>query len=269
MVTIAPGNDTQLAAWDGPQGTAWATHAAVLERTAAGYDAAFLDAAGLGPGLHILDVGCGTGATSRAAADRCPGGTVLGVDLSRAMLDRARVDAPPDVTYLQADAQVHPFPAGVFDRVLSRTGAMFFADPEAAFANLARSLRPGGRMVLLTWQAFAENPWLSELALAMSGAEPTAPPAGPGPFGLSDPDRIRTLLTGAGLADVEITGLREPHVLGRDPVETEAVVMDLLGWLRPADRPLDDLRDLLRRRSGPDGVAFDSAAWLVTADRPR
>ncbi|GAA4553523.1 class I SAM-dependent methyltransferase [Pseudonocardia xishanensis] len=268
MIETAPGNDAQLAAWDGAQGTVWATHAAVLERTAAGYDPAFLDAARLGPGRHVLDVGCGTGATVRAAAERCPGGTVLGVDLSAAMLARARRDAPPGTTFLQADAQIHPFPDAAFDRVLSRTGAMFFADPDAAFANLARALRPGGRMTLLTWQAYAENPWLRELARAMSGAEPPVPPPGPGPFGLSDPDRIHTLLTGAGLVDVRITGLRAPHVLGRDPAEAEAVVTDLMGWLRPADRPLDDLRDLLRARTGPDGVAFGSAAWLVTADRP-
>jgi SAM-dependent methyltransferase len=256
-------NETQRAAWDGPEGTVWTTHAPVFEASLAGYDEAFLDAARLGPNLHVLDVGCGTGATARAIADRVPGGTVLGVDLSGAMLDRARASSS-SVTYLQADAQVHPFPP-VFDRVVSRTGAMFFADPEAAFANLTRALRPGGRMVLLTWQPFAENAWLRELATAMSGAA-AAPPPGPGPFGLDDPDRIRALLRGAGLADVQVTGLRAPLVLGRDPGEAEAVLTDLLGWMLPPNRGLDDLRALLAARCGPTGVAFGSAAWLVTAD---
>ncbi len=277
-MTVAPSNAAQERAWEGAEGGRWAEHADLLEGVAARYDAALLDAAGIGPGSRVLDVGCGTGSVTRAAARRAATGAVLGVDLSTAMIavarDRAARAGLPNAAFLRADAQVHPFPTAGFDVVVSRTGASFFGDPPAAFANLARATAPGGRLALLTWQSPAHNEWITEVARALAGRPPPAPPAGvPGPFALADPEVVQPLLTGAGFADVRIADVREPVLFGPDPRAARDVLADVLGWMVDGREPAERagaraaLLATLQAHHGPDGVAFGSAAWLVTASR--
>ena len=278
--TVHPGNAAQLRAWDGDEGRWWATHADVLERSTAGYDAALWEAAALTPADRVLDVGCGTGSTTRAAARQASAGTVLGVDLSGPMLEvarhRAAAEGLANVSFLQADAQVHPFPEASVDVVVSRTGAMFFADPVAAFTNLARALRPGGRLALLVWQGADRNEWFGAFTTALAaGREPPAPPPGaPGPFAFADPARVREVLTAAGLAEVAVAGHEQPEWFGPGVAAAQDLVLGLLGWLLDG---LDEsgraaataaLRDTLTAHEQPDGVWFASAAWLVTARRP-
>src|SRR5207247_1448904 len=136
------------------------------------------------------------------AARAAPAGSALGVDLSDPMLDYARRVAESErltnCTFLQADAQIHPFEPASFDVAICRTSAMFFADHVAALANIGRALRSGGRLVLLTWQPLAGNEWLEKIATALAaGRPPQVPAPGAGPFALSDPDRIRALLGAA------------------------------------------------------------------------
>jgi SAM-dependent methyltransferase len=111
----------------------------------------------------VLDIGCGTGQATRDAARAAEPGHALGVDLSARMIELARrLAASQDignVSFEQADAQIYPFPAGSFDVAISRTGTMFFGDPAAAFANIGRALRPGGRLVMLVWQGPGPNEW--------------------------------------------------------------------------------------------------------------
>ncbi len=265
-------NPDQVRAWDGVEGAHWARHAAAFETSTAGYDEVLFDAAALTSGMRVLDVGCGSGATTREAARRAAPGQVVGVDLSAAMIEVARGHDTPGAVYLRADAQVHPFADAAFDVVLSRTGASFFADPAAAFANLVRAMRPGARLALLTWRRLADNAWAREILAALTGSEPPEPPPGPGPFGLADPVRTRDLLTGAGLTDVHIGPVSAPLVMGRDPAEAEELVTGLFEWLLPPppDRwcVLANLRVALAHHHGPDGVGLPSAAWLVTAVRP-
>ena len=278
--TVHPGNAAQLRAWNGDEGRWWATHADVLERSTAGYDAALWHAAALTPTDRVLDVGCGTGSTTRAAARQASAGTVLGVDLSGPMLEvarrRAAAEGLANVSFLQADAQVHPFPEASVDVVVSRTGAMFFADPVAAFTNLARALRPGGRLALLVWQGADRNEWFGAFTTALAaGREPPAPPPGaPGPFAFADPARVREVLTAAGLAEVAVAGHEQPEWFGPGVAAAQDLVLGLLGWLLDG---LDEsgraaataaLRDTLTAHEQPDGVWFASAAWLVTARRP-
>ena len=274
---VAPSNAGQERAWEGAEGDQWAGHADLLEGMPARYDAALLDAAGIGPGARVLDVGCGTGSLTRAAARRAVNGTALGVDLSTAMIavarDRAARAGLPNAAFVRADAQVHPFPPAGVDVVLSRTGASFFGDAPAAFANLARATAPGGRLALLTWQAAAHNEWFTEIAGALAGRALTPPPGVPGPFALAEPEAVDGLLRGAGWTDVEIVGVREPALFGPDPLAARDVLAGLLSWLLdgrdPAerDRARAALLATMQAHDGPDGVAFGSAAWLVTANR--
>jgi ubiquinone/menaquinone biosynthesis C-methylase UbiE len=121
--------------------------------------------------------------------------TALGVDLSSRMIAEARrraeAEGVTNVRFEQADAQIYPFDPEAFDVAISRTSAMFFGDPVAAFTNTARALRPGGRLVLLTWQSLPRNEWLLEWTAALTAGRglPTPPPGAPGPLSLSEPDR--------------------------------------------------------------------------------
>jgi SAM-dependent methyltransferase len=275
---VDPTNHAQEQAWDGTEGAYWATHAEQFDDALRHYQPDFHAAAGIGTDDRVLDVGCGTGLTTRAAARAAPAGEALGIDLSGRMIDLARTlaerEGVPNARFERADAQVHPFPTAGVDAVISRTGAMFFGRPEVAFANLARALRPDGRLTLLTWQSAVRNEWIGAFARALAGREPPAPPRGtPGPFSLADPDEVRALLGDAGFADVRCEGLARPMVYGRDAEEAHAFVLGLLGWMLAGRTPAeqeqasDALRSTLQEHEGPDGVALASATWLVTARR--
>jgi SAM-dependent methyltransferase len=275
---VAPSNAAQERAWDGREGDFWAEHADLMEGSAARYDPVLLDAASITPSSRVLDVGCGTGSLTRAAARRAAHGTALGVDLSTSMIavarDRAASAGLTNAAFLRADAQVYPFPTAGFDVVLSRAGASFFGDPPAAFANLARATAPGGRLALLTWQDLAHNEWISEIGRALTGRPLPAPPAGvPGPFALADPEFVDGLLRGAGFTDVRIDDVREPMLFGPDPLAARDLIADLLSWMLDGRDPEEQARAraallaTLRAHHGPAGVAFGSAAWLVTARR--
>ena len=141
------------------------------------YNVRLRAAAGVRPADRVLDIGCGTGQTTRDAARAATSGSALGVDLSRPMVDRARQlseeEGIPNVDFELADAQVHPFAPRDFTVGLSRFGTMFFADPVAAFTNIGRALRPGARLVQLVWQAYDRQEWTSRDP-AGTGRCPTA-----------------------------------------------------------------------------------------------
>lgn len=280
-VDIHPSNLEQLRAWDGEEGAHWAARAESLDRAIARYDAPLFEAAGIGPGDRVVDVGCGNGGTTREAARRAPHGEVVGVDLSSAMLERAREAAEREglgnVRFVQADAQVHRFDGGSFDVAISRTGAMFFADPVAAFTNLGRALRPGGRLTLLVWQAPTANEWISEIMRTFSAGRqlPTPPPGAPGPFSLADPERSRAVLEAAGFVDVQVRPLAEPMWFGRDADEAVDFIHGVTGWMLDGldeaarSRAVEDLRSSAVAHCTATGVEFGSATWLVTARRPQ
>ena len=122
-----------------------------------------------------------------------------------------------NVTFERADAQVHPFEAGAFDVAISRFGAMFFSDPVAAFANIGRALRPGGRVALMTWQPLAENEWVT--ALRSGGDGPDTAGAAGGHARSVRAGRSRPsprILHEAGYLDIDFATIREPFHVGTD-----------------------------------------------------
>lgn len=275
-IQVAPGNRQQLDAWDGEEGAFWANNADAFEKAIAGFDPALFEAAAIGVTDRVLDVGCGTGSTAREAARRATQGVVVGVDLSSAMLAEARIRAAGEgltnLSFRQADVQVHPFDAGEFDVAIGRTSAMFFADRIAALANIRRGVRQGGRIALLVWQPPTRNEWFLELTGAMAAGRdlPAPPPDMPHPFSLADPVAARESLGAAGWVDVTVEGLDGQMALGPDADSAFDFVLGLLGWM------LDDLDDDGRRRARnnlrrtidaharPSGVAFAASVWLVT-----
>lgn len=277
---IDPTNADQARMWDGDEGAYWAANADHFDRALAGYDEPFFAAAGIEPGDRVLDVGCGTGGTTLAAARAASSGRVLGVDLSSAMLAVARQRAAAagvgNVRFERADAQVHPFEPGHHDVAIGRTSAMFFGDRVAALGNIGRALRSGGRLVLLTWQPPSANEWLREFTAAMAGGRDgvTPPSDGPSPFSLSDPDVVRSVLDQAGQRDVVVEPITAPMWFGHDTDDAHRLMSGFLGWMLEGlddagrTRALDALRATIADHETRDGVLYRSAAWLITATRP-
>jgi SAM-dependent methyltransferase len=278
-VPVDPSNAEQLRAWDGEQGEYWVSHAQRFDEGVAGYHRRFLNAAAIKPDDHVLDIGCGTGQTTRDAARRASAGSVLGVDLSARMIEVARQVADREMlrnaSFVQADAQVHPFADQDFDVAISRSGAMFFGDPLVAFTNIARALRAGGRLILLAWQPLARNEWIGAVATALAAGRDLPFPStdAPGPFSMSDPAQVRKLLTGAGFTDPHFDSLTEQMYFGRDTDDAYQFVVGLAGWMLQGldddgrTRALNALRSDIRAHHGDRGVTYGSAAWLITANR--
>jgi SAM-dependent methyltransferase len=276
---VDDGNLAQAQAWDGGEGAYWAAHADRFDRSMAGYRERFQAAAAVRRGDRVLDIGCGAGQTTCDAARAAVDGQVLGVDLSARMLQVARARAASEglrhAQFEQGDAQVHPFGQAAYDVVLSRTGAMFFSDPVAAFRNLAAATRRGGRLVLLTWRSPAENDWIRAILGALSGSTQEAAPAagGPGPFSLADPDRTRAVLGAAGWTRVRLEPVQATMWFGTDVEDALGFLVGLFAWrldglgARERGGAVDRLRRSLAEHAGPAGVELGSSAWLTTAQR--
>jgi SAM-dependent methyltransferase len=218
---------------------------------------------------RVLDIGCGTGQTTRDAARAAAAGSALGIDISAAMIARARELAAAEhlhnVRFEQGDAQVHPLPPQSFDVAISRFGTMFFADPIAAFRNIRAALDNNGRLVMMVWQSHESNEW--SVAIQQRPARPSAA------FSLADPSTVTAILDAAGFAPSTFVDVREPVYYGDsvaaafDWVGRFQVTRELLQSLDvvAAERARERLRKTLARHFREQGVWFDSRAWIVTA----
>jgi SAM-dependent methyltransferase len=242
------------------------------------YNTHFRAAAAVRPKNHVLDVGCGTGQTTRDAARSARNGSAVGVDVSAEMLERARrlsdAEGLRNVTYEIGDAQTHPFPAARFDLCLSRFGTMFFADPVAAFANIARALRPGARLVVMVWQHHDRNEWFIATRQAIAGSGSSAlSERDLAAFSLADPTGTKHILTVGGFVEIDFTDVHEPVYYGPDVATAEENTLrlrhasDLLDRLdaTAAESARTRLRDLLAAHDTGSGILFDSRAWIISA----
>jgi SAM-dependent methyltransferase len=230
---------------------------------------------------RVIDIGCGTGQTTRDAAHTAVLGSVLGVDTSEPAIERARQLASKEglqnVTHEVADAQVHSFEDEHFDVAISRFGTMFFADPTSAFSNVARALRRGARLVMMVWQDHDRNEWASSIdnALAPDQTSLLCPTGAMDPFSLGDPATVTTILDVVGFVEVSFTDVHEPVYYGPDVAAAFdwtcgfADVRTTLQQLDPAarERALARLGRTLEAHARNDGIWFDSRAWIVTARR--
>ena len=236
---------------------------------------------GIHPGNEVVDIGCGTGMTTREAGRAAAPGRVVGVDVSERMLEHARrVTAEQrlgNVHYELGDAQVHRFRPAAFDVAISRFGTMFFSDPSAAFANIAAAVRPHGRLVLLVWQRYEDNAWMQAIDAALGDAA-QRPPRGSDLFSLGDARATTGLLEGAGFHDVRLHDVHEPVLYGPGLDAALATVLGFQGTRAAlsglsdaeAARTVARLRETLAAHSSDErGVALDARSWLITARRAR
>ena len=273
-------NAEQIDYWNGAAADIWVAQQERLDRQLEPLGRAALRALAPGPGEHVLDVGCGSGQTTLQLGDAVgPGGSVVGVDVSSQLLAAARRrNELAQVAFERADAQTHAFDQP-FDAIYSRFGVMFFADPVAAFANLRRALKSGGRMAFVCWRAEAANPIMTLPMTAAAKHLPPLPPPqdpdAPGPFAFADSARLARILEAAGFRSVAIAPHDEP-IGGNDHAGTLELALHLgpLGrYLREHPERHAAVIDAVRDAIEPfivNGIArIPSATWIVTARQHR
>ena len=271
--------DEQAARWNGDSGRAWAEQQAPLDAMFKPFETLLTET--LVPGERVLDVGCGTGGTTLAAARTTGGnGHCVGVDISAPMLDAARArDAREGarVTFVQADAETYAFEAASFDAIISRFGVMFFGDPVAAFANLRRAARPGGRLCFAAWRSPAENPFMTTTERAAAPFlknVPARPANGPGQFAFADATRVRAILEESGWRDIAVRPIDVTCSFARRDLVSFFTRLGPLGVIfRDVDAATrENVIEAVRAAFNPfvdgDEVRYTAACWLVSARAP-
>ena len=201
--------------WSAVAGS-WAEHADFIDRRAAGVTRELLRRAAPRPGERVLELACGPGGVGIEAAALVQPGEVVLSDVAPEMtaIAAARVAERglANVSTCELDLEQIEQPDASFDVVLCREGLMFAADPGRAAAEIARVLRPGGRVAAAVWGPRERNPWLGVVFTAVSAqlGQPVPPPGVPGPFSLDDAGRLAGLMTAAGLDDVVVDELDVP-----------------------------------------------------------
>jgi len=274
-------NADQVAYWNGPAGQRWADRQAAQDIVLGPVADLLIDRAKPKAGERVIDVGCGSGATTIAFAQKvAPAGHVFGIDISGPMLERARQSAPKNlpIDFALADATVYPFDPGSFDLLASRFGVMFFADPALSFANMRKALRPAGRLAFACWREPRENPFFMAPLQAAYKHVPKLPqqgPEDPGPFAFASEARVRRILGEAGFAGVEM----EPCPLLLDAAIGRGLDGAVQGALEigPVSRALDGQPEELRKAAANsireglaafakgNAVLLPASVWIVTA----
>ena len=277
------GNAAQIEFWNSAATRAWADQYARMDRAVAALTKDLLDLAAPQPGERVLDIGCGPGTTVLKLAKHVgPGGHVLGADVSEPSVVRARERIAAaglrHAEVIVADASVHPFPPDSFELTFSRFGIMFFSDPVAAFANVRRAMKPGGRLTLAVFRPASETLWPNaplEAARHLLPPIPTLGPEEPGPFSWADPARMHRILEGAGFREVSLTPLDPVIQLAGPAGEAEAahfvMTMGPLARVLPSlsaaqrENVRATLEVYFKGHATSRGVVLPAANWVVRA----
>ena len=228
---------------------------------------------GIGPGDEVVDVGCGTGNLAIQAAQT--GARVTGIDIAPPMLERARAGAQAagvDVAWIEGDAEALPVADASMDVAMSSFGCMFAPRHRAAAAELARVLRPGGRMGLLSWTVGGD---VAEFLRTASAHLPPPPAGAESPVLWGDPGHVHEVFEGLGM-EIEVARGRIdfPYRTAREAFDIHAAefgpMIAARALLEPLGRwqPLaDDIAALFARREDADGVLHYGSDHLIVLGR--
>ena len=279
---IAPQvDDEQVKLWNGAAGRAWVETRDVLEGIFKPLEELLVRSVSDAAASCVLDIGCGTGATTFAVAGVLGRqGHCTGIDIFEPMIAAARARAEREerpVSFICADAQICPFAPASFDMIISRLGVMFFADPVQAFANLRRAARPGAALRFIAWRGAAENPFMTTAEQAAKPLLPDLParrPDAPGQFGFADRKRVEAILDDSGWEAIAI-----------DPVDVAlsfpaSELTRYVSWLGPVGTMLQAMEEARRtqvietvrgafdRYIHGTEIRFTAACWMVAARAP-
>lgn len=270
----------QKSHWDGAGGETWVDAQSVMDAMFEEIESRLAASAAQSGAARILDIGCGTGAVSLAAARATPSARLTGIDISGPMLALARSRARAanvDADFIKADAETYDFSDNRFDHMISRFGVMFFADPVKAFSNLRSAATDGASLHLYAWRSPADNPFMSagtRAAAPFLDETPKREKNAPGQFGFEDRDYVHAILKDAGWTSIDITAEDIPCSF---PVSELPLFLDRLG---PVPRLLDMNpqadRDAVRAavRKAYEGfimgdeVRYTAGCWAVRAKAP-
>jgi SAM-dependent methyltransferase len=275
---MATTNDEQIQAWNGPSGRAWIDAQATLDGMFHRFAEVLASEARGAQSRAILDVGCGTGATTLALSEAAgPGAHCVGVDLSQPMIEVAReraARAGSRAQFMAGDAGSLDFGTARFDLFVSRFGVMFFAEPVLAFAHLREAAADGALLRCISWRSPAENPFMTAAERAAAPWLPDLPPRdpqAPGQFAFADPARVHDILSAAGWSAVELRPLDVECSLSASELD------DYMTRLGPIARLLPDLDDSVRSRvlaamrtgfapyMHANEARYTAACWMIAA----
>lgn len=241
-------------------------------------------------GARVIDIGCGFGdSTQRIANAVGSKGAAVGVDCAenfvRAAEQEARAAGVANATFFTADVQTEDL-RGPYDHAFARFGTMFFMMPGAAMRNIRKALKPGGVFTQVVWRKREDNPWLHEAELrvreivpVVSHEETTAVHCGPGPFSMSGPDMVSSMLKSAGFEGITFERFDVDICIGRnldDAVEFAMAlgpageIIRLAGAEGVALKPkvVSALRETLGTYARDTGVWAPSSTWFIRAQNP-
>jgi SAM-dependent methyltransferase len=273
--------DDQKTLWNPAAGCPWVELQELVDRAFRPMESLLVEAVPPGSDSHVLDVGCGTGGTTVAAARRLgAGGRALGVDISEPMLDAARARAKREgsiATFISADVQHYAFEAASFDVILSRFGVMFFEDSVQAFANLRRAARDDAELRFIAWRGPEDNPFMTTAERAAAPLVPSMPPRqldAPGQFAFADAQRVRRILEDSGWMAVDISPVDIACTFPESELVSYCTRFGPLGRvLHQVDERLHaQIITTVRRAFDPfvrgAEVHFNAACWRVVARAP-
>lgn len=264
--------------WNGRSGQAWVALQAQLDALFEPFANELVEAVAAASKREVLDIGCGTGATTLAVARRLGAkGDCVGVDISAPMLDVARARARREgvaATFICADAQTYPFEAASFDMFVSRFGVMFFENPVRAFSNLRRAAKSDAELCVVAWRGPAENPFMTTAERAAAPLLPDLPPRrpdAPGQFAFADDRRVRGILEESAWTSIDIQQLDVECTLPKQALELYVTRLGPVGAaLQDADdatraRVVEAVRAAFEPYVRGDEARFTAACWRVRA----
>lgn len=278
MENIRQCHGEQVALWNGPAGRAWVETQVLLDQILQPFEDLLIGTALAEPATRVLDVGCGTGSTTLAAARRLGGqGACVGIDISEPMIAAARARADRDrlpASFLCDDAQTHAFEPAGFDRIISRFGVMFFDDPVRAFANLRQAATEGAGLCFIAWRGAEENSFMTTAERAAAPWLPDLParqPGAPGQFAFAVPHHIRRILEESGWGRIEIRPVDAVCAMPESELVGYLTRLGPVGLaLQEKDEPtrariIEAIRPAFDPYVHGGEVRFTAACWMVSA----
>jgi len=278
MSETPPANAEQAEQWNGPGARSWIQAQTLLDQTFLNFEKMLVEAVKAAGASTVLDIGCGTGATTRAIARQLsPEGRALGLDISAPMIARAtelaKAEGSP-AQFAAGDAQTQAFEPGSFDMITSRFGVMFFSDPVAAFSNLRGALKPEGQLAMVSWRSAAENPFMTVAERAAAPLLPDLPPRSSGPtgqFAFADPARIQGILDDSGWKNARSEAIDVTCTFPADALDTYLSLMGPVGQMLAQkdedlkQRVIDAIRTSFETYIVGSNIAFTAACWMTRA----